>query len=267
MQCKHSVWVKTMSCVIDLASRRWEATSPTSLCHPAGVSLPLNAGDTDVIAPELRWAITSGTYCADTIRALPGMVQLGDRALVIGAGLGVVSTLVAKSAGVERVLALEANTALVPYLERVHALNGVPWVETVNGVPAVGKRGRTAFFTRKDIRASSLLPEEGCWQQAMMVPLVDLDLILAEEAITLIICELPTAPAGIFLEADLGRVQRIACHPDAALARTCEANRSTGHFGEQGFAVAEAGATLLLSRDARLLELPSEDRISARTGT
>lgn len=267
MQRKHSVWVKTMSCVIDLASRRPRATPPTNRRHPAGVSLPLDARDADLIAPEVHWAITSGTYCADTIRVLPEVVQAGDRVLVIGAGLGVVSTLIAKCAGVERVLALEANTALIPYLERVHALNGVPWVETLNGVPAVGRRGRTAFFARRDVRASSLLPEEGHWQQAMMVPLVDVDLILAEEAITLMVCELPTAPADILRKADLGPVQRIICGPDAALARTCEADHSTVQLGEQRFAVAEAGATLLLSRDARALELPSEGRISGRTGT
>ncbi len=97
--------------------------------------------------------------------------------------------------------------------------------------------------------------------------MVDVELILAEEAITLIVCELPTAPAGILREADLGRVERIICGPDAALARTCEADHSTVQLGEQRFAVAEAGATLLLSRDARVLDLPSEGRISGRTGT
>lgn len=254
MAHKRSVWVKTMSYVIDLDSRRWTMV-PTQLFHPAGVTLPLDRpSDAGLIAPEVRWAINSGSYSADLIQLLPDLVQVDDRVLVIGAGLGVTSTLIAKCPGVERVLAVEADTTLTEYLPRVHALNGVPWVETVNGIPALCAPGRVPFFVRNDIRASSLLPEDGEWRQSMLVPSVDLDLILLEEGINLIVCEIPMAAARILAEADIGAVERIAITPGSGSTRAGDTEKLTDPLAEHGFAVVQAGTTLLLDRDGSLIE-------------
>ncbi len=48
------------------------------------------------------------------MRLLPDAVKPGDRVLAIGSGLGTVSSLVTKSDGVERVIAIEANTEFRP---------------------------------------------------------------------------------------------------------------------------------------------------------
>jgi FkbM family methyltransferase len=206
-----------MSCVIDLASRRWTPASLKRLSHPAGIAVPFDRqSDADLIIPEVRSAICSGDYSADMIRHLPDVVNPGDRVLVIGAGLGVVSTLVAQSRGVERVIAVEANIALIPYLERTHALNGVPWVETVNAVLGDNWKGRAPFFARRDIRTSSLLLDDRSWQQVMMVPCMNLDLILTEEQITLIVCDTPTASAQLLERAELGSIERISPRNNAA---------------------------------------------------
>jgi len=146
------------------------------------------ADDATLVPPELRAAIVAGTYSADLIDRIAEAVCPGDRVLVVGAGLGIVSTLVARRRAA-RVIAVEPNVVLARYLERVHAVNGVPWVETVNGVLCEGRRGRIPFFARNDPRASSLLPDEADWSHVMMVPLIDVNLILAEEDINLIVCE------------------------------------------------------------------------------
>ncbi len=165
--------------------------------------------DAALIIPEVRSEVRSGTYCADILRLLPEAVVPGDRVLVIGAGLGVVSTLVARNEGVDRVIAVEANTALIPYLNRVHALNGVPEVETVNAVLAEGKKGRVPFFARRDLRTSSLLPHDRAWQQVIMVPFMDLNLILTEERISLVVCDIPVVSARLLARAELATVERI----------------------------------------------------------
>ena len=106
-----------MSVVIDLASRRHAPASLKRISHPAGVTLPLDGpSDAELLIPEIRSEICSGAYSADLVRLLPDAVKPGDRVLVIGGGLGTVSSLVAKSDGVERVIAVEANTELTPYL-------------------------------------------------------------------------------------------------------------------------------------------------------
>ena len=165
--------------------------------------------DAALIIPEVRSEVRSGTYCTDILRLLPEAVVPGDRVLVIGAGLGVVSTLVARNEGVDRVIAVEANTALIPYLNRVHALNGVSEVEIVNAVLAEGKKGRVPFFARRDLRTSSLFPHDRSWQQVIMVPFMDLNLILTEERISLVVCDIRVVSAPLLARAQLATVERI----------------------------------------------------------
>ena len=72
-----------------------------------------------------------------------------------------------------------------------------------------GKLGRVPFFVQRDFRTSSLLPVEKSWQQAMNVPLMGLNLILEEEQISLIICDIPAASMLLLAQAELGSVERI----------------------------------------------------------
>ncbi len=237
-----------MSVVIDLASRRHAPASLKRISHPAGVTLPLDGpSDAELLIPEIRSEICSGAYSADLVRLLPDAVKPGDRVLVIGGGLGTVSSLVAKSDGVERVIAVEANTELMPYLKRVHALNDVPWIETINAVLGDGWKGRVPFFARHDIRTSSLLPDDCSWQQTMMVPCMDLNLILTEEQISLIVCEIPTASAQLQC-AELGSVERILVSSGDAPSERWEQNEVRSLLAGQGFDAEERGAALLFGR-------------------
>jgi FkbM family methyltransferase len=216
------------------------------LSHPAGVSLPFyDRSDADIIIPEIRNAIGEGAYSAEVIRLLPNVIRAGDRVLVIGAGLGVVSTLVAKIEGVARVIAVEANSALISYLNRVHDLNGVSEVEVINAVLAEGKRGRVPFFTPRDIRTSSTLLHDRLWQQAMMVPVLDLDLILTEERISLIVCETPTVSAQLLARAKLGSVEQILVSSGDDSSEHWEENEVCSLLAAQGFAAEECGTALL----------------------
>lgn len=257
-----------MSCVIDLASRRPGPSASMPLSHPAGVTLPFDKPcHADLIVPEVRRAICEGTYSAAMIRLLPEAVRPGDRVLVIGAGLGIVSTLIAKARGIDRVLAVEANIALIPYLERVHELNGVPWIEILNAVPTTGKRGRVPFFVRRDLRVSSTLPEEP-WQQAIMVPQIDLNLILTEERISLIVWETPLISAGTLTEIDDGAVDRIAISGDSTLQYLRGEAEIIVRLARQGFHVENAGQAILLERELALDHLLTLNAQSTqRTGT
>jgi len=181
--------------VYQFPSRRTRLSSLESLSHPAGVELrPRDLTADNLITLETVNAVRDGSYCADLVARVPEVVKPKDRVLVIGAGLGVVSTLVARMPGVARVIAVEPNVSLIPHLERVHEANGVPEVETINAVLGSCAKGRVPFFARRDLRASSPAPHDGPWDLAMMVPTMDLELIVAEERISLIICERMLAP-------------------------------------------------------------------------
>jgi len=238
-----------MSCVIDLASRRRTPTSLKWLSHPAGIFLPFDRkSDADLIIPEVRNAICTGAYNASILGLLPDALRAGDRVLVIGAGLGVVSTLVAQSRGIERVIAVEANIALTPYLERVHALNDVSWVETVNAVLGDGGKGRVPFFPRRDVRYSSLLPSDKSGQQVMVVPSMDLDVILTEEQITLIVCDIPASSAQLLGRAELGSVERIVVRCGNEISESQGENEAWPELIEQGFAAETCGTAVLFER-------------------
>jgi len=253
---------ESMSNVIDLANRRSSPTSLKRLSHPAGVSLPFDLpSDVALLIPEVRGAICSGTYSADIIHSLPDAVQEGDRVLVIGAGLGVVSSLVA-SDGAARVIAVEANAALIPYLSRVHTLNGVPWVELVNAVLSSGGKGRVPFFVQRDFRASSLLPVDQTWQQAMIVPLMDLNLILEEERINLIICDIPAASVQLLAEAKLDSVERILVNSSDNTTQAENADEAWSTMATRGFAAERYGSAILFDRSGTTRKNSRPDRFS-----
>lgn len=239
-----------MSVVIDLDSRRRSPTMLTSLSHPAGVTLPFEGpADAELIVPEIRSEILSGAYSADILRVLPDALRAGDRALVIGAGIGLTSTLAAKTRGVKRVIAVEPNTELFPYLMRTHQLNGVPWVESINAVLGHGVRGRVPFFARHDLRTSSILADECSWQMVMLVPCMELNLILIEERINVVICEVPAGGAELLAGMELGTIERILVSSGDDCFGVAENNDVREVLSGRGYQVEDAGNALMFSRN------------------
>lgn len=240
-----------MSNVVELARWRSKRAVLDSIVHPAGVSLPFDRpSDAELIVPEVQSAVCSGAYCDDLVGLLPEAVRPGDRVLVVGAGLGVVSTLVAKMPEVARVIAVEADALLAPYAARVHAINGVPWVETVNAVMTGRGTGRVPFFARRDPRRSSLAPDDGSWQQVMMVPLMNMSLMLADERISLVVFDLPAASAHLLRQVDFGPVERI-------LASRTVAEQAVPVFAGDGFEATSSAAPMLFERGTSALRMRS----------
>jgi FkbM family methyltransferase len=237
--------------IVDLAARRQSISPEFPVKHPAGVTLPLeNPTDAALITSELRDQIRCGAYSADLVRRLQDTVRPGDRILVIGAGLGVVSTLVARMDGVDRVIAAEPNTMLCRYLDRVHACNGIAEVETANAMLAVGKRGEIPFEVHQDPRTAALAPRDPALMEPAPVPLMDLNLVLSEERISLIVCDTPAAPAELLAQADLAKVDRILLNCGCSIAECRGEEGICTRLAAQGFDAEPRGATMLLRRPA-----------------
>lgn len=236
-----------MCSVIDLS--KWRH-APRSLSHPAGISLPFEEpGHVGLLIPEIREAIERGTHCADLIEGLRGAVRRGDRVLVLGSGLGVLSSRIARTPGVERVIAIEPKPALAAYIDQVHRVNGVPWIESLNAVPVPHGRGHLPLFMRHDVHASSLDPEDGPWEQVVLVPKVNLNLILAEERISLIVAESPALLAPLLADAQLGPVNRLLVGADSATEASVDQDPLTVVLAERGFAARWVGTALVLARE------------------
>jgi len=135
----------------------------------------------------------------------------------------------------------------------------VPWVETINAVLVSGLWGRVPFFARHDVRLSSLLPDECSWQLAMMVVCMDINLILAEERISLLVCEVPSGAAGILATADLSRVDRVVVGSGDDTLTLAEMGEVIRLLEERGFAAEAGGSTVRFGRIA----LGGETRLHA----
>ena len=172
----------------------------------SGVVIPF---DPAVITPAIRAAMEAGRYETEEAAALAAAVEPGDRVVEIGAGIGFISTLLARDRRVASVLAVEANPHLLPYMARLHACNRVRKVRRLNAVLAPGGSGTATFYLRRDFWMGSLAPGPNPWQATVEVPVRDLDAVLRDEAASLVVCDVEGAEAALFAEADLAGVDRV----------------------------------------------------------
>lgn len=176
-------------------------------CHflLRGVLIP---DDPRIITPAIRSAILSGRFETEEADAVPGIVRPGDVVLEIGAGLGFMSTLLAREPATRRVIAAEANPELMNYMTSLHWENDVT-VERLNVVLTNQDRESATFYLRRDFWMGSLIEGPNPYLGTVEVPTRSLDGLLRAEGVTLVVCDVEGAEAFLFADADLSGVDRI----------------------------------------------------------
>jgi FkbM family methyltransferase len=180
--------------------------TPEAFLQAAGVVIPF---DPAVITPAIRRAILGGRFEAEESSQIPQIVRPGDSVLEIGAGIGFISTLLSRQRRVGRVIAVEANPHLLDYMTRLHVCNRVRKVRRINAVLTNEDRESATFYLRRDFWMGSLAPEPNPYIGTVEVPTMNLDILLREEAIDLIVCDVEGAETVLFQGADLSGVDRI----------------------------------------------------------
>lgn len=165
--------------------------------------------DERVLTPAIRQAMLAGQFEAEEAAQIPHIVRPGDRALEIGAGIGFISTLLARQPQMRSVIAVEANPNLLDYMGRLHARNEVHGVRRVNAALTNTSATSATFYLRRDFWMGSLSAEPNAFVATVEVPTMHFDTLLREEAIDLIVCDVEGAEADIFEGADLSGVDRI----------------------------------------------------------
>ncbi len=171
-----------------------------------GVWIPFQEG---IISANILDAMRAGRFEAEEAKHIPGIVLAGDRVLEVGAGVGLISTLLARQPEVEEVIAVEANPLLMDFMERVHSENGVSKVRRVNAVLTNDDISKVKFYLREDFWMGSLLPEPNPFHATVDVPTLALNELLRTERISLIVCDIEGAEVTFFENADLAGVSRI----------------------------------------------------------
>lgn len=171
----------------------------------AGVTFP---EDAKVLTPPIRAAIQSGTFEAEEIRNLSMLLQDDDVVLDIGAGTGF-SSLIAERCGVSKVIAVEANPALMPYIRRLLDANHAMHVTPVNCVLTNADVPEMTFYQRTDFWMGSLCDGPNPWVASVQVPTGSLNGMLRDNAVSVVMCDIEGAETVIFADADLSGVRMI----------------------------------------------------------
>ncbi len=170
-----------------------------------GVLIPY---DPDIITPAIKLAIESGYFEAEEAAQLPHIVKPEDIVLDIGAGIGFISTLIARRA--ERVISVEANPDLLPFMAELHTLNGITNATRLNVVlGGDAETGLATFYQRNDFWMGSLAKGPNPYKSTVKVPYMALNTLLEKERVSLIVCDIEGAEGFLFNRADLSGVDRV----------------------------------------------------------
>lgn len=180
-----------------------------------GLRLP---NDARFIDQKRRRSLRQGNYERREVEAVKAMVRPDDVVIELGAGIGYMSTFMAKNRKVGEVHAFEANPALIPYIRAVHAANGVEHVQLHNALLGRGK-GRAKFYVRENFLASSMEQDApGVNSPVIRVEDIEVRNIRATfKAIkpSFLVCDIEGAEAEVLPHADLSslRAAVIELHP------------------------------------------------------
>jgi FkbM family methyltransferase len=158
-----------------------------------------------LLTDRLRDAFECGYYEAAEAKQVRGILQDGERVLEIGAGIGFVSTLAALTGKASKIIAVEANPALIAAIKRNHEINHVDadvYNEIISDEEGVGH-----LHVHPDFWASSLVDWEGA--RRVEVRKTSLQRRLEEWKPTLLIVDIEGGEATLFDGVELKGVSRI----------------------------------------------------------
>ncbi len=194
--------------------------SPAPLAAPEfirsrGIRLP---NDPRIIDQKRRRALRQGNYERREVEAVKAMVRPDDVVIELGAGMGYMSTFMAKNRKVGEVHAFEANPAMIPYIQSVHAANDVTNVQLHNAI--LGPRKGTAkFYVRENFLASSLEEDpKGVNSPVTHIEEIEVRNIKAtfkDISPSFLVCDIEGAEADVLPNADLSSLRGavIELHP------------------------------------------------------
>ncbi|NNE52381.1 MAG: FkbM family methyltransferase [Sulfitobacter sp.] len=199
--------------------------------------------DPKVITNRIRRSLRTDTYERKEAEAVLRTVREGDTVIELGAGIGYMSTFVARKRKVKSVHAFEANPHLIPYIQTVHAANELDNVEVVHGILG-DEDGEIDFYVRRNILASSLSVMEGEENpKATTVPVHDHKRVWKELKPNVLICDIEGAETDLIPKLDLSQLRAaiIELHPQ--WIGTTGVNRVFQAFMDVGLAYYHRGST------------------------
>ncbi len=189
---------------------------PQKIIRSRGLKFPM---DPRVINRRRKRLLTDNAYELKETEAVMRVLRPDDTVIELGAGMGYMSTLMAKKKGVAAVHAFEANPAMIPYIRQVHALNEVETVTVHNALLGPRKGKAVDFYVRGDFVASSLQDNLGDAHGGVItvekVEVRNVNTTLKEIEPSVLVCDIEGAEADLLPAADLSglRAAVVELHP------------------------------------------------------
>jgi FkbM family methyltransferase len=176
-----------------------------------GLKLAITA---QVVTPELRKRIIAGRYEVHESKYGEKLLDRDEVVVELGAGLGLISTLVMKTGKARAVHCFEADSRLLPLIRATHAANGAEAVVLHHGAVTADaealQRGYMEFHLRANFWGNSTTGNKG--QEVLEVvkaPTIGLASIVKDYRPTVILADVEGAELGLFRDVDLSGVKRI----------------------------------------------------------
>jgi FkbM family methyltransferase len=177
-----------------------------------GLRIPL---DNPPVSRKIHQQLRRKTYEFPEINAILQLLSFGDRVLEIGSGLGIVSSLVAKSGKASAIRSYEANPDLLPFIAKLHSINSVVNVELVNQIllPSPSEP-YVNFHIHKSFAESSVLQHHAV-DKIVSVETRDVNSVLKEFSPQILVCDIEGGESILFKDIDLGGIRAlvIELHP------------------------------------------------------
>jgi FkbM family methyltransferase len=176
--------------------------------------------DLEVVPDLVIQQLLRNAYEAPEIEAMLGILRPNDRLLELGSGLGVTSTIAARTVPRGRVLTIEANPNLAHQIRRTHEANRVHNIERWSGVvteshePGVVEFHIHELFPESSTRGSSRTTD------AISVPRISWSRVIQDFAPSVLLCDIEGGEADLLPKLDLNELRAVIVevHPGVLTA-------------------------------------------------
>ncbi|MDH0342139.1 hypothetical protein [Chromobacterium haemolyticum] len=152
------------------------ARSSNIIVESSGIKVRLGSD----ISPWITYLLLCDAYEHGDIRLISEHIYPGQKVIVIGGGIGVISAAIAKKAKVTPTI-IEANPLLLGRLDETAILNNVDFNVIHGAVLAGHHSGVTKFYLSEDFWASSLREDTWLQTKTIDVPIIDMAKKLSEK--------------------------------------------------------------------------------------
>lgn len=210
------------------------ATKPEVAATCLGIQVPPSPFLTETRIER----INAGKYEEQEINGARALVTAKDRVLELGAGLGIVGAVIAKTAQPEAMMSFEANPNLIPHIRSLYEMNGLSArIELHNQVllASSDQPATVDFHLGNSYLGSSLVPQAARKQRKITVETADFENVRTQFKPTILVMDIEGGELDFLRGANLTGIRAVVVEFHPGLYGDSGMRRCKNMLREQGF--------------------------------